>query len=120
MTYALYFIAGILALLNTLFVLYVFSMNVQRVQETHRMTAWHWLLAGAYVILAIALDVVLNYTVLALMTWDFPKAKEYTFSQRLNRLVKDTGWRGVAARGIAFVLNPFDSDPRGHVRMDDR
>jgi len=50
-------------------------------------------------------DIFLNYTFFALLTWDFPKGGEMTFSDRLNRLVKDTGWRGFICRPVARTLN---------------
>jgi MFS family permease len=118
MTYALILLGAIIAAINTLFILYVFSMNVQRVYEQQRMTGWHWFFAGGWVVVAIVLDVILNFTILALLTLDFPKRKELTFSQRLERLVKDTGWRGKAARATAFILNPFD--PKGYHINDPR
>lgn len=57
------------------------------------------------------LDVMLNYTTLALYTLDFPKAGEYTFSRRLSRLRRRTDWR----RWFAVVLKPFLDyfDPKG-------
>lgn len=108
MDYTLLFFASSIAACQALFILYVFSMNVQRVYEQRRMTTWHWLFAGAWVVFAILLDVVLNYTLLAVLTLDFPKSGEYTFSQRLERLVRQDGLRGKVARSIAFVLDPFD------------
>jgi phosphoglycerol transferase MdoB-like AlkP superfamily enzyme len=63
-------------------------------------------------VVAMAMDVALNYTTLAIYTLDFPRAGEYTFSKRLARLIHDTGWRGAIARRIAAYLNYFDS---GHV-----
>lgn len=56
-------------------------------------------------------DVVLNYTTLALCTWDFPRAGEYTFSKRLSRLVRSSGWRRVLAQLLKAYLDAFD--PKG-------
>ena len=60
---------------------------------------------------AAVLDVLLNYTVLALYTWDFPRAGEYTFSRRLSRLLLRSDWR----RWFAVVLKSFLDyfDPKG-------
>ena len=58
-------------------------------------------------LLTIGVNMLANYTELALLTWDFPQEGEHTFSQRLKRLVREDGWRGVLARGIAEVLNYF-------------
>ena len=57
------------------------------------------------------LNVALNYTLLALLLWDWPRKGERTFSQRLERLVLDPGWRGVVAWYVArHLLDPFDPD----------
>lgn len=60
------------------------------------------------------LDAWLNFTTLALYTLDRARWGEWTFSKRLERLVRDTGWRGALARPIARYLNRFDAD---HVPM---
>lgn len=60
---------------------------------------------------AAILDVVLNYTELALLTWDMPRHGEYTFSMRLGRLQRLEDWRGKMARFIEkYMLGPFDPD----------
>jgi hypothetical protein len=60
---------------------------------------------------AAVLDIILNYTVLALLTLDFPRPGEYTFSKRVERLVLDEGWRGEFAFWIAVkLLDPYDPD----------
>ena len=64
---------------------------------------WHLVLP--ITLLALLVDIILNYTELAILTLDFPKAGEFTFSQRLARLKKEAGWRGVSGRYIARVLN---------------
>lgn len=56
-------------------------------------------------VVALAIDVILNYTELALMTLDFPRKGEYTFSTRLQRLQYNTCWRGGFARYLAPVLD---------------
>lgn len=58
----------------------------------------------------LVLDVYLNYTTFALYTLDFPRKGEYTFSQRLRRLVLDAGWRGFIAEHVKAFLNHFDPD----------
>jgi hypothetical protein len=59
---------------------------------------------------ALVLDVVANYTELALLTWDRPQAKEYTFSQRLYRLQWGTPWQQFVAKVTIPYLNFFDRD----------
>ena len=49
---------------------------------------WYEILLTLILILPITLilDICANYTELALLTWDFPRVGEYTFSKRLERL----------------------------------
>ena len=64
-------------------------------------------------VLALLLNVALNYTVLALVTWDFPRQGEWTFSKRLERFIRGTGWRRELAALVAMaLLDPFDPDGR--------
>lgn len=65
---------------------------------------WH-VFFSFFAVVALLLDVVLNYTLFIVYTWDIPQAREYTFSDRLGRLERDTGWRGKLARPIVWVLN---------------
>lgn len=58
------------------------------------------------------LDVLLNYTTLALYTWDFPARGEWTFSTRVRRLQYYPGWRGAIARLLKTYLNFWQ---KGHV-----
>ena len=54
--------------------------------------------------IALLIDVLANYTELALLTWDFPRRGEYTFSNRLRRLQYNNDWRGVLARPVVRFL----------------
>lgn len=56
-------------------------------------------------IVAGPVDVVLNYTELALLTWDWPRKEEYTFSKRLSRLSRLTGYRGAFGRLGKLILD---------------
>ena len=70
-----------------------------------------WRVILPITLVAAILDVVLNYTELALLTWDRPRAGEYTFSMRLERLQRREDWRGKMARFIEkYMLGPFDPD----------
>jgi len=71
-----------------------------------------WLIVTPVTFVALILDVVANYTELALITWDFPTKGEWTFSTRLKRLQYYTGWRGKFARVAKDYCNFFDP---GHV-----
>lgn len=102
--------AIILALLvYALWPLYVFVMAIQRAHEANAVSKTAWGMALPLIVIALTLDVILNYTVFALLTLDFPRAREYTFSQRLNRLVLSDTWRGPLARWVAAsLLDPYD------------
>ena len=58
------------------------------------------------------LDVIANYTELALLTWDMPVKGEYTFSKRLRRLQYGNVWQRFVARIVIPYLNYFQP---GHV-----
>jgi len=55
--------------------------------------------------LALVIDVLANYSELALLTWDWPQANEFTFSKRLARLRLLPGWRGWACWRVARWLD---------------
>lgn len=59
------------------------------------------------------LDVIANYTELAVLFWDWPTKGEYTFSKRLSRLRFYPGIRGEICRTVADYLNYFSP---GHVK----
>jgi len=64
-----------------------------------------WRIFWVFGLVALPLDVFLNYTELALVTGDFPKHGEWTFSTRLNRLQNNPNGQGNLARYIVKVLN---------------
>ena len=78
-----------------LWVLYPIAIQVER-------GGW-WQLLWPVTILAWIVDVLANWTELSLLMLELPR--EPTFSQRLSRLVRSTGWRSDLARRIAPVLN---------------
>lgn len=69
-----------------------------------------WLLVTPVTFVAFLIDVLANYTELALITWDFPAKGEWTFSKRLKRLQYYHGWRGAFARVARDYCNYFDKD----------
>lgn len=69
-----------------------------------------WRLVFPVTLVALIIDVWCNYTELALITWDWPAKREYTFSTRLLRLRYYSGWRGWFARKVAKYLNYFDAN----------
>lgn len=64
-----------------------------------------WKLCYIAVLPALFVDVLLNYTELALLTLDFPKWGEWTFSSRLKRLKDSQTWRGSVALYLKKVLD---------------
>ena len=89
--------------------LYVFVMAMLRAKEAGLTTKTALVMAFPLIVVAIALDIVLNYTLFAVLLWDFPKQGEYTFSQRLSRLVRGNDWKAHCADWIAkSLLDPFD------------
>jgi hypothetical protein len=60
-----------------------------------------WRVCAVFGIVGLVLDVILNYTELAVFTLDFPKWGEWTFSKRLARLKKNTDWR----KGFAIYVS---------------
>lgn len=66
-----------------------------------------WRVLAPVTVLALVIDVIANYTELALLTWDFPMRGEWTFSTRLKRLKYERGWRGALAKPITGYLNYF-------------
>lgn len=71
-----------------------------------------WLVVLPITFIAFFIDVIANYTELALLTWDFPRKGEHTFSDRLVRLQYNLDWRGDIARKIIPILNYFDPTGR--------
>ena len=63
--------------------------------------------------LALALDLVLNYTLFAVLMLAWPREGVYTFSRRLSRLKRATGWRKAVAVYVSeYLLDPFDPSGR--------
>lgn len=75
-----------------------------------------WKLLMPFTLVVALLDVYLNFTTFALYLWSAPDKREYTFSEHLERLVFDSGWRGYPARLIARYTNLFDPTPP-HILM---
>ena len=98
-----------LLVVYALWPLYVFVMAMLRARAAGTTTTTAWVLAFPLVISAAIIDVICNYTVFALLTLDMPRKGEITFSERLDRLVMNDGWRGSAARWLAkTLLDPYD------------
>lgn len=66
-----------------------------------------WRLLAPVTVFALLIDVVANYTELALLTWDFPQKGEHTFSTRLLRLRYNDDFTGQWCRAVIAYLNYF-------------
>ena len=64
-----------------------------------------WYVVLPITFFAFIIDVIANYTELAILTWDFPRSFEFTFSQRLSRLKRMSDWRGKLCLPIANILD---------------
>lgn len=64
-----------------------------------------WRVVAPITVLALVIDVAANHTELSLAVWEWPRAGEWTFSTRLERLIREQGWRGDVARPVARILN---------------
>ena len=69
-----------------------------------------WRLLAPVTFPTLLIDVIANYTELALITWDFPTKNEWTFSTRVQRLQYYAGWRGSFARAVKAYCNFFYKD----------
>lgn len=67
-----------------------------------------WRVLVVFLWTGLPLDVLLNFTLFAVLMLDVPRSGEWTFSKRLPRLNRDTGWRGYIARPTSSFLNWLD------------
>lgn len=109
--------AVLLLSIYALWPLYVFVMAIQRAHEAKTVSRTAWALAFPLIVIALALDVILNIFVFSIVLLELPKAKEWTFSQRLSRLIRCDNWRRPVACWVASsLLDPYDPDPKGHIK----
>ncbi|CAB4134828.1 hypothetical protein UFOVP275_21 [uncultured Caudovirales phage] len=64
-----------------------------------------WRVFSVIAVVGLVIDVIANYTELAIVTGDFPRKGEWTFSKRLRRLQQNNDWRGDFARYIGGCLD---------------
>lgn len=99
--------------------LVLYAVGIQYQRES--LPQWLRGVCSGVVILALVLDVLLNWTLFSLYLWEWPRWKvdrlkpEYTFSDRLERLWSDTTWRGTIARPIALLLNWIAPPSHPHI-----
>lgn len=96
------------AAFGALWLRYVVAINYER-------GGW-WCLLVPMAIRAAVLDIALNYTLFALIVWDWPRKGERTISQHLERLVLWQNKRGSACRFAArYFINPWDKVGGPHI-----
>jgi len=88
-----------------LFLLYPLAIQYER-------GGW-WNILKPLALVAGIIDIIANYTELALLTWDFPKHNEYTLSVRCARLIHQDNWAGTVGRFTQRYCNFFDE---GHIK----
>lgn len=64
-----------------------------------------WRICYIPAFVGLMIDVIANYTELALLTLDFPRWGEWTFSKRLSRLQHSKDWRGEFSRYVSGCLD---------------
>ena len=85
---------------------------------------WLWVRCICAIVLtwALVIDVAANWTSLSVYFWEFPReppdvdSTEWTFSERLERLVLTDGWRGRIALAIARFLNRVAPPGHPHIK----
>jgi len=85
-----------------LFLLYPLAIQYER--------GGFWRLLLPITLITAIIDVYVNYTELALITCDWPKAGEYTVSDKLERIKNLEDWRGKTTRFFEPYLDYCDPD----------
>lgn len=93
---------------------FAYAIGIQYQRESW----WQWARNVCLVIagIAVLIDVLAEWTVLSLYLWELPREHEYTFSDRLERLVTETGWRSRIAWPIALLLNWIAPPGHPHIK----
>lgn len=84
---------------------------------------WTWVRGVCKVVagFALLLDFLLNWTLFSVYLWELPLSApkvaktEWTLSDRLERLVLESGWRAAIGRPLARLLNWIA--PPGHIHI---
>ena len=93
--------------LYVMWVFYLAVMNLKRARDEKKLTPLVTAVATPLIVIAVALDIVLNIVLLTVVFMEFPK--EYTISQRLKRYnTTEKGYRLKVARFMEQFLDPFD------------
>lgn len=91
-----------------LWVFFLAAMNLARAQAAGTLPDVGKVLGLPLVALAFLLDVAINLTAGTVLLIDWPR--EWTLSERLERLKAGTGWRAYLADWtLRYLLDPFDT-----------
>jgi len=100
--------------LSGFWVLYVFVMGLYRAKLDGSLTRTAWVVGFPWIVLAILVDWVVNWTIATLLFWDLPRSRSELVTGRFQRyLTGDTGWRAKSASWVCSHLLDY-LDPRGH------
>lgn len=98
---------GAFLALYALWVFYLAVMNLKRVRDAGQLHKTAAVLGYPVLFVGLALDIVLNWTVMTVLLLELPK--ESTISSRLKRHNEvGTGWRMHVVRFFEPLLDPFD------------
>jgi hypothetical protein len=104
-----------LGALYALWVLFLAVMNLDRANQAGTLGNFALFLGFPLFLVAWALDVAINQTVGTVLFLDVPR--EWTLSERLERLKVSTDWRGAWADVVLRrLLAPFDTSGRHSAR----
>lgn len=108
----LYIPLAVYVALLVFYVLYIAAINIYRDWGT--LSGWVQLFAFAPVVIMVVLDMLMQFTLVTILFWDWPR--EGMVTQRLARYQSPAtapGWRKTIATAICTqALNPFD--PQKH------
>jgi hypothetical protein len=102
----LFWLLGVYAALSLLYFAYAGVMSFKRALDSAALPKWIIGVVGVWVLMAWLLDVLINWTLLCLVFWEWPR--EATVSKRLARLEQGTGWRASLAHKVCNLLDPLD------------
>ena len=90
--------------------LYVYMMGVYRAFLQKRLKGLSLILNAPPLAVAFAMDVLMQFTLAALVFWEWPRKGEWFVTHRLRRYMRaDIGWRSRFSWHICYyVLDPFD------------
>ena len=88
-------------------IFYLAVMSLSRAKKSGTLSTTAYVLGLPVLIVGLALDLLLNVTVMSLVLWEIPR--ETTVTARLKRHHKEsTGWRLAVVLWFEPILDPFD------------